>query len=134
LATRSTETESRIDEKDLTVVSRVTESRLLGPAMGVVGTVSILWGIFAREADFGGFSERFSSLVDLLSIDRVGSSFLVDLAIFGLFQGWLVDDDLKRRGVDSNSNSILYTVAKYVPFFGMVAYLTFRPSYPSEKE
>jgi hypothetical protein len=100
--------------------------------MGFVGTGSILWGFFARQEDFGGIQERFSSLLALLSIDRVGSSFLVDLAIFGLFQGWLVDDDLKRRAVE-NSDSSLYKAAKYVPFFGMAAYLALRPAIPSKK-
>ncbi|KAG7355616.1 SnoaL-like domain containing protein [Nitzschia inconspicua] len=129
LATRSTEVAACVQKEELTVISRATESRLLGPSMGIVGTGSILWGLFARDSDFGGISERYSSLVELLSIDRVGSSFLVDLAIFGLFQGWLVEDDLKRRG--ANADSLLYNAAKYVPFFGLVAYLTLRPSYPS---
>jgi hypothetical protein len=104
--------------------------------MGFVGTGSILWGFFARQDEFGGLSERFSSLIDLLSIDRVGSSFLVDLAIFGLFQGWLVDDDLKRRGIEApeKDDSPLVKAAKYVPFFGMAAYLAFRPSISSKDE
>ena len=72
-----------------------------------------------------------------MSIDRVGSSFLVDLAIFAAFQGWFVDDDLKRRGVvleeDGGGDlAILCNVAKYVPFFGMAVYLTLRPSLPAQ--
>lgn len=135
LATRSTETQRNVTREDLTAVSRATESRLLGPAMGAVGAGSILWGFVARQQEFGGLQERLASLIDLLCIDRVGSSFLVDLAMFGLFQGWLVDDDLKRRGVDENcSDSVLYQAAKYVPFFGMAAYLTFRPPLPSQSE
>jgi hypothetical protein len=131
LATRSTEIERIIKKEELSVVAQATESRLLGPVMGVVGTGAIFWGLYGRMEDFGGFNERLESLVSLLSIDRVGSSFLVDLAVFGLFQGWLVDDDLRRRGVDENDDSWLFKAAKYIPFFGMVAYLTFRPSFTS---
>ncbi|KAL3907831.1 MAG: hypothetical protein SGILL_008712 [Bacillariaceae sp.] len=134
LATRSTETETNVMKEELSVVAQATESRLLGPAMGLVGTGAIFWGLFARAEDFGGFSERIASLGALLSIDRVGSSFLVDLAIFALFQGWLVVDDLRRRGVSETNDSLLSKAAKYVPFFGMAAYLAFRPSFPSTTE
>ena len=126
LATRSTEgeMESYIPSEDITTVIRAAESKILGVAMGIVGTGSIFWGLFARTEDFGDLATRYASLTDLLSIDRVGSSFLVDLAIFGLFQGWLVDEDMQRRGMDSNSP--LTIAAKYIPFFGLAAYLTFR--------
>lgn len=119
--------------EDLGVVEgTVGESRALGPFLGGVGFVSILWGFFGRP-EFGGLTERYASLGDLLSIDRVGSSFIVDLVVFGLFQGWLVDDDLKRRGVAEGDLGGLRTVAKYVPFFGLAAYLTLRPELPSRE-
>lgn len=135
LATRSAEgkAEEEISRDELSVVARVTESKILSISMGIVGIGSIFWGLFARTDDFGDLTARYSSLVELLSIDRVGSSFLVDLAIFGLFQGWLVDDDVKRRRMESDS--MLTNAAKYVPFFGLVTYLTFRSELPvSENE
>lgn len=133
LVTRSNEADSNISRQQLTPISRLMESKLLGITMGTVGTGSVLWGLFARTDDFGGIPERFSSLVDLLAIDRVGSSFLVDLALFGLFQGWLVDDDLQRRGMDSTSP--IATIAKFVPFFGLALYLIFRsPILAGEEE
>ena len=78
------------------------ESRLLGPFLGSIGLASIAWFFLGRRDQFGTvFADRYLSYIDLLSIERVGSiSFLVDLTIFGLFQGGLVDDDMKRRGVD----------------------------------
>jgi hypothetical protein len=86
-----------------------------------------------RYSAFGGLDERWTSFIDLMSIDRVGTSFIVDLVIFGLFQAWLVDDDLKRRGVP-NLQTPLAFVAKYVPFFGMAAYLSLRPSLPAKTD
>ncbi|VEU34051.1 unnamed protein product [Pseudo-nitzschia multistriata] len=136
LATRSVEdngTESvAIPAEEITPVIKATDSKILGLAMGLVGTGSIAWGLFARFDDFGDISTRYASLIDLLSIDRVGSSFLVDLAIFGLFQGWLVEDDAKRRGMDPDS--LLAKAAKYVPFFGLVSYLTLRPGLVAAEE
>ena len=131
LATRSKEDKDhegswkRSTIEDVSAVTRVVaENKLFPVMMGLVGSGSICWGLFARVDEFGTFSARYSSLVDLLRIDRVGSSFLVDLAIFGFFQGWLVDDDAKRRGMESNSPLIV--AAKFVPFFGLVSYLVFR--------
>ena len=92
---------------------------------------------FATDSD--SLILKSLSISSYLSIDRVGSSFIVDLVIFGIFQGWLVDDDLKRRGaligdevVDGNV-SLLRGLAKYVPFFGLAIYLTFRPGLPSRE-
>ena len=128
-----------VKQEDLSPVARIAgESPWLGISMGIVGTGSLIWGALARMDDFGGWNERWTSFLQLLSIDRVGSSFVVDLIIFGLFQGWLVDDDIKRR-VDASSNNdgvessspmpltLLTNIAKYVPFFGMAAYLILRP-------
>jgi len=111
----------------------VAEWKPLGGFLGTVGTASIMWGLYARP-EFGTFGERYNSFIDLLSIDRVGSSFLVDLAIFAVFQGWFVDDDLQRRRVRDEELTVLRNVAKYIPFFGLAAYLTFRPPLPSREK
>jgi hypothetical protein len=108
--------------------AQIGENRILPVVLGSVGTLSIGWAWMGRVDEFGAGSERWTSFWQLMSIDRVGSSFLVDLAIFGLFQGWLVDDDVRRRG--NTVNPLLTTVAKFVPFFGLVAYLGLRPTLP----
>jgi len=132
LATRSNENRDDVTRQDLSPAAQLCESPFLGAFMGLVGTNSIAWFLFGRS-EFGELNERWSSFVELLSIDRVGSSFVVDLAIFGLFQAWLVDDDIKRRGL-SNVSKPLAAIAKLVPFFGMAAYLTLRPSLPSSSD
>mmetsp|Transcript_30024 Transcript_30024/g.72498 ORF Transcript_30024/g.72498 Transcript_30024/m.72498 type:complete len:670 (-) Transcript_30024:188-2197(-) len=136
LFTRTPETSSEVYREDITgdIQSLVGEWRPLGGFLGGVGLASVFWGIFARP-EFGGLSERYGSFVDLLSIDRVGSSFIVDLAIFAAFQGWFVDDDLKRRGISDDADEfvIMRNVAKYFPFFGLVAYLTARPPLPTRE-
>ena len=121
-----------VKQEDLSGIARVCESRALGPFMAIVGSYSIVWAIVGRHAEFGSLSERWGSFLDLLSIDRVGSSFLVDLAIFGLFQGWLIDDDVKRRGGDPSD--IIVLAAKYLPFFGLAVYLALRPAFPSQND
>lgn len=137
LAVRSTETAaSPITQDELPVLARVAgESPVLGGLMGLVGSGSILWFFLGRVEEYGSeLSVRLASFGDLLHIDRVGSSFLVDLAIFWVFQGWLVDDDLKRRGVSGDDSLLLRNVAKYIPFLGLAAYLILRPSLPETKE
>jgi ketosteroid isomerase-like protein len=128
LATRSNEHSSEVYCEDLPVLAQATESPVLGLSMAGVGSGAIFWALFARAQDFGGWGERLPSFLQILSIDRVGSSFLVDLVIFALFQGWLVDDDLKRRNMASDT--LLAKAAKLVPFFGMAVYLTFRTPLP----
>eukprot|EP00571_Detonula_confervacea_P010369 CAMPEP_0172301720 /NCGR_PEP_ID=MMETSP1058-20130122/3545_1 /TAXON_ID=83371 /ORGANISM="Detonula confervacea, Strain CCMP 353" /LENGTH=646 /DNA_ID=CAMNT_0013011937 /DNA_START=59 /DNA_END=1996 /DNA_ORIENTATION=+ len=126
LFTRTSETSESssqvyLEDIDGDLQAKVAEWRPLGGLLGGVGTASIFWGLFARPEFGSEYSERYGSFIDLLSIDRVGSSFIVDLVIFGAFQGWFVDDDLKRRGVDveDGEEAILRNVAKYVPFFGL---------------
>jgi len=111
----------------------VSEWRGLGGLLGAVGTGAIAWGCAARP-EFGDLPTRLASLGQLLADDRLGSSFVVDLVLFGLFQGWLVDDDLKRRGVADGESGALRAVAKFVPFYGLCAYLTLRPTLPRRAE
>ena len=132
LATRSVETKSPVYKEGLSAPAQLAESPLLGASMAFVGCGSVFWGLFARADDFGDLSERWTSLLQLLSIDRVGSSFIVDLIIFGLFQGWFIDDDVKRRGGDPSS--LLARAGKYIPFLGMAAYLSFRPQLTPREE
>jgi hypothetical protein len=140
LATRTSEKDTNnVFQEDLSPSARLVESRVLGLFLGLVGGSAIAWGALAREADFGGWSERVASFWQLMSMDRVGSSFLVDFAIFAVFQGWLVDDDMKRRGGSLAyetwaEQGLLRNVAKCVPFFGLVFYLTVRPTFPSRQD
>merc|ERR1712176_1713937 len=104
---------------------------------GTVGAGSIVWAFVGRFSEYGGLQERWSSFIELLSIDRVGSSFIVDLAIFAVFQFWLIDDDMKRRRrVDDfeSQDVILSTIGKFIPCFGLAAYLVLRPKFGEAQE
>ena len=118
--------------EDLDAPSKVAESPLLGALLAVVGSGSVAWGLFARP-EFGDVATRWASLGDLLADDRLGSSFVVDLVLFACFQGWLVDDDLRRRGVDPSEAGPLAAVAKYLPFLGLCAYMGLRPPLPTRR-
>ena len=154
----------------LDALSAVGESRALPVLLGGVGTASVAWAALGRPEAFGAeLGLRFESLLQLLSTDRVGSSFVVDLVIFALFQGkrrvsavchvhqpdrtthfivykldrscefisrspragWLVDDDLRRRGVDPTAAPALRALGRNVPFFGLVGYMLQRPRLPA---
>jgi len=131
-STEKTPEGEKLTLKDLDTPAKLTESKLFASALGLVGLGSVVWGSFARASTYG--SDRIETFWKLMSIDRVGSSFLVDLAIFAAFQGWLVDDDLKRRGVKIENMGGVRNAAKFVPFFGLVAYMILRPSFDVDEQ
>eukprot|EP00746_Dinoflagellata_sp_MGD_P027414 gnl/MRDRNA2_/MRDRNA2_164718_c0_seq1.p1 gnl/MRDRNA2_/MRDRNA2_164718_c0~~gnl/MRDRNA2_/MRDRNA2_164718_c0_seq1.p1 ORF type:complete len:581 (+),score=94.76 gnl/MRDRNA2_/MRDRNA2_164718_c0_seq1:54-1796(+) len=135
LAVRAPETDSKVFYEDLDPQeAKVSESRFVGPLLAGVGTGSIVWALMARP-EYGDLATRMASLTELLSGDRLGSSFVVDLILFGFFQGWLVDDDLKRRGLGNLTDApALRALAKFVPFYGLCAYLVARPPLPRRSE
>lgn len=101
-----------------------------------VALASIAWAALARP-EFGGLSERLTSFAAIASTDRLSFSFLVDLAFFAFFQGWLVDGDAALRTVELGAKrredvARLVSAAKTVPFFGLVAYLLLRPKLERE--
>ncbi|KAL1508179.1 hypothetical protein AB1Y20_004299 [Prymnesium parvum] len=106
LVTRPASPDTLTYVEDIGAAATIGESKPLGPILAAVGTAAI----------------------------GLGSSFVVDLVLFALFQGWLVDDDLRRRGVDPESAGALRWLAKGLPFWGLCAYLTVRPSLPARGE
>ena len=65
--------------------ARVTNFKPLGLLLRGLGSASVCWGLFVQP-DFGDLGERYALFRNLLDIDRVGRSFLVDLAVFAAFQ------------------------------------------------
>ncbi|KAL7431478.1 hypothetical protein ACHAXH_006126 [Discostella pseudostelligera] len=110
----------------------------LGVLLASIGLFALYWGVAGRPEDFGPpiwvSDKRMVDFMKILDSDRVASSFLVDFWVYGIFQGWLVDDDWKRRGRSMEEEKFLRNVAKFIPFFGLASYLIFRPQYPSSKE
>jgi len=130
LGTRPNEEDEDITFNDLGPVEKACESRVLPLLLGGVGTVCVYWFAFARP-EFGDLPTRMESLRQLLSGDRLGSSFIIDLGLYALFQSWLIPDDLKRRGVPGEQQGVLRAVGA-VPFVGLVAYLLLRPKLREE--
>ena len=83
----------------------IGKSKIVGPFLEVVRVCSLGWGNLVCATDFGGWNDCISSFWDLMSIFLGVSSFLMDLVIFALFQGSLVD-----------KLDVLWGIAKLVPF------------------
>jgi len=114
------------------------EWRGLGVLLGLVGFFAVYWGFAGRPEDFGPpiwvSNKRMVDFMKILDKDRIAAGFVVDMWVFGIFQGWLVDDDWKRRGRSLEEEKFMRNVAKFVPFFGLASYLIFRPKYPSSQD
>lgn len=127
------------EELDKTQV--LGEWKGLGILLGSIGLYALWWGAGGRVEDAKDFGppiwesgKRTTEFMKILANDRIASTIILDFWVFGFFQGWLVDDDWRRRGRSLDEESFLRNVAKFIPFFGLAAYLTFRPSYPSIKD
>lgn len=123
LATRATD-DGVVTE--LSPVEKIAENKAVPALLAAVGLWSVAWACVARP-EFGDLPTRLQSLEVLLSGDRLGSSFIVDLGLYALFQSWLVPDDLKRRGVVDGGDVTKYRALASVPFLGLAAYLFVRP-------
>lgn len=111
----------------LTKAEQFGESRVPVLVCAAVCAYSVYWAILGRP-EFGDLGERWASFAELAGGDRLTFSFLIDLLYFGLFQGWLMDDDLARRGVDAKDFPLAF--CKSVPVVGLVYYLLARPPLP----
>lgn len=112
----------------LTPLEKMGESRMLPIAVSVAIAASLAWAALARP-EFGDLQARWTSLLELLSSDRLAYSFVTDLVVFWLFQSWLVRDDMARRNWH---NPTMLWIVRFVPLIGLVAYLLRRPSLPAQ--
>lgn len=113
----------------LTNIEKFGESKVVPTFFGTVGIISIVWALCGRyDQGYVDIASRIASFTNIMQTDRLGFSFVVDLIYFSFFQGWLVDDDIKRRSEQRSGSKVLETaIAKYIPFFGLVYYLLTRP-------
>lgn len=127
------ETEMNYSYESLTPLESVAESKILPFTLLSVGALAISWGLTGRADAYPDLDGRVASYWSLLQSDRLTFSFLVDLAYFAIFQGWLVEADLNRRlpaAETQSSRGILAAMVKFVPFAGLAAYLLLRPPLP----
>ena len=101
---------------------------------GLAGIYAMWWTLCGRATDVlpASPAARWASFLELVGSDRLMFAFTTELGLFALFQGVVVGDDARRRGLDPNGPLAL--VAKFVPFFGLFAYLMLRPPLPSVED
>jgi hypothetical protein len=115
---------SRPVQLPLTRLERWTESRWLPGIIATVAIAAVGWALWGRP-DWDGSGDRWGDFWTLLGRDRLAYSFGVDAIVFGLFQGWLVTDDMARR--QWHQPWLLWT-ARLLPFVGLLIYLWQRPA------
>lgn len=109
----------------LSRLEQITENRAWPLVLGAIALASVVWAVAGRP-EFGDGPTRWASLMEILQGDRLAYSFLIDLLVFWLFQGWLVSDDMARR---QWVNPAIGWIARLVPFVGLVVYMVRRPSF-----
>lgn len=91
--------------EDLTPLEAIFESKLVPIFFGSVGMLSVYWILFGRiDQGYVDMNSRWASFQAMMSSDRLSFSFLVDLIYFGVFQSWLMGDDLARRGLSEGAS------------------------------
>ncbi|MEL6777569.1 MAG: hypothetical protein AAFO06_09960 [Cyanobacteria bacterium J06597_16] len=94
------------------------ESSWLGRAFGfvglMVGTSAVVWFCLARP-EFGSVAVRVQFFLDKVARDRVTIAFCVDLALFWVFQIWLMGAVVKARQAARS--------LRFIPFWGLAIWL-----------
>ena len=78
-----------------------------------VGALSVWWALFADPATGGDLEQRLAYLAGLMSSDRVSLAFVVDIALFSVWQAFLINE------LDEDAPA----ACKFVPFWGLGAWL-----------
>lgn len=89
-------------------------ARGLGSVGLIVGTGAIAWFLFARP-EFGPIAERSRYFIQKLTTDRVTIAFGVDLALFWIFQIWLMG------AIAQPKTGKRYL--RFIPFWGLALWL-----------
>ncbi|MEM7793790.1 MAG: hypothetical protein AAF579_04960 [Cyanobacteria bacterium P01_C01_bin.118] len=71
------------------LANKGTLSRLFGSLGLIVGNVAVVWFCFSQP-DIGGIPSRFAYLGQQVGTNRVTLAFMVDIALFWIFQIWLM--------------------------------------------
>jgi len=79
-----------------------------------VGTGAIAWFCLARP-EFGELTERWSYFIGKVGSDRVTIAFCVDLALFWLFQAWLMSTVIAKKSKQR--------FLRFIPFWGLAIWL-----------
>ena len=88
-------------------------SRAFGASGLAVGALSVWWALAADPATGGDLDQRLSYLAGLMSSDRVSLAFVVDIALFSVWQAYLINE------LDEDAPA----ACKFVPFWGLGAWL-----------
>jgi hypothetical protein len=89
-------------------------ARVFGWTGLIVGSIALIWSVFARP-EFGDFSEKAQYFVQDLMSNRLTIAFCVDLVLFALFQAVLLGT-IEPRG--SRKRWL-----RFIPFWGLAAWL-----------
>ena len=91
-------------------------SKSFGVVGAVVGVASVFWFALARPELGGDLARRVDYFANYISTDRVAFAFCVDLALYSVWQPYLISEVEKQEGLRPDP-------LKFVPFFGLAKWL-----------
>ena len=112
------------------------------PALGAVGAAvaltSLLWSSFARPDVVAATSaSRMDHFIEYVSTDRLAYAFTFDIVLYALCQAVLIGNYLAASGGAAGEGGIrsvrgLLSWLRFVPCFGLAAFLVLLPTLSSE--
>ncbi|MDE5073279.1 MAG: hypothetical protein O4861_13025 [Trichodesmium sp. St16_bin4-tuft] len=110
MAWRSTATELPIEEQ----MSKGLLAKIFGVVGLIIGSIAIVWGIFARP-EFGDIPTRGKFFIQNFQSDRLTIAFCVDVILFAIFQAVLIGN---IEPPESGKRWL-----RFLPFWGLAIWL-----------
>mmetsp|Transcript_13652 Transcript_13652/g.27972 ORF Transcript_13652/g.27972 Transcript_13652/m.27972 type:complete len:334 (-) Transcript_13652:851-1852(-) len=99
-----------------------------------LAAICVAWMLYGRADVYpgaGDFGLRWDQLTHLVGSGRLAFSLALDVVIFALCQGIMVDDDMARLGMDNENVKL---VGRWVPFLGLIYYFWKRAEFLEGKD
>ncbi len=100
---------------------KLVDSRILGLILTIITLILIIFGI--SQGDWKDFILQWQN-------SRFINVMTIDFCLLSLLFPFLLKDDLTKRGINNNK---LFWIISFIPLFGTLIYLCFRPSLPEKK-
>jgi hypothetical protein len=109
---------------------RFWDSRLTGLGLSAIAIALIIYGLKT-----GDLSKNWAEYLVQFQTSRFIQVMSLDFCLLSLMFTWVLGDDMKRRGLDRQSNrKSIFRLVSSLPLLGPLAYLCLRPNLIAESD